>query len=83
MYVQYSERFPGLVLDVEQERIWVDREADLSSGLEQLYTAYLEEDLAYGAISGDYAAGLAHSAANVWARPWLSRGMSPGRSVGA
>jgi hypothetical protein len=59
MYVQYSERFPGLVLDREQERIWVDREADLSSGLEGLYTAYLEGDLSYGAISGDYAAGLA------------------------
>ncbi len=59
MYVQHSERFPGLVLDEKQERIWVDREADLSEELERLYAAYLEEDASYGAISSDYAAALA------------------------
>ena len=56
MYVQYSESFPGVI--VEGERIWVDRSKDLSKPLEQLYTAYLENNIEYGAISARYAAGL-------------------------
>ncbi len=56
MYAQYSERFPGVVL--EEERIYVDRNQDLDPGLEQLYIAYLENDLEHAAISADYAAGL-------------------------
>lgn len=55
MYVQYSEGFPGVVL--EGERIYVDRSQDLEAGLEKLYVAYLENDLSYGAISPEYAAG--------------------------
>jgi len=39
MYAQFSEGFPGVVL--EEERIWVDRSQDLSRPLEQLYAAYL------------------------------------------
>lgn len=57
MYVQFSERFPGVV--IEDQRIYVDRRQDLDPGLERLYLAYLENDLAYGAISPDFAAGLA------------------------
>ena len=57
MYVQYSERFPGVVLG--GERILVDRDRDLDAGLEALYLAYLENDTQYGDISADYAAGLA------------------------
>jgi hypothetical protein len=56
MYVQYSERFPGSV--VGNERIYVDRDQDLDSALEQLYLAYLMDDLEHAAISADYAAGL-------------------------
>jgi hypothetical protein len=56
MYVQYSERFPGVV--VGDERIFVDREGDLDPDLEQLYVAYLTNDLEYAAISREYAAGL-------------------------
>lgn len=56
MYVQYSERFPGVVL--EQERIYVDREQDLDEPLEALYIAYLKNDLEHAAISREYAAGL-------------------------
>ena len=56
MYVQFSERFPGV--HVEDERIWVDRTADLDPGLEALYLAYLEDDLSYGELSADDAAGL-------------------------
>ena len=56
MYVQFSEGFPGAI--VEGERIWVDRSKDLSKPLEQLYTAYLENNIEYGAINTRYAAGL-------------------------
>jgi hypothetical protein len=58
MYVQFSEQFPGTV--VNKERIYVDRDRDLDPDLEQLYIAYLTNDLDYGAISADYAAGLHH-----------------------
>jgi hypothetical protein len=56
MYVQFSERFPGVV--VANERIYVDREQDLDPGLEQLYLAYLTDDLEYGSIDSNHAAGL-------------------------
>ncbi len=73
MYVQFSEGFPGLVLDREDERIWVDREADLYPALERLYAAYLEiespgdaeHQQSYGAMGEEYAAGLA--TASRWA----------------
>ncbi len=57
MYVQFSEGFPGLVL--EEERIYVDRVQDLSAELGSLYEAYLENDLEMYAVSPAYAAGLA------------------------
>jgi methionine synthase II (cobalamin-independent) len=56
MYVQFSERFPGLV--VTNERIYVDRDRDLDPDLERLYIAYLMNDLEYAVISPKYAAGL-------------------------
>ncbi len=59
MYVQFSEGFPGVILELEDERIYVDRSRDLDPDLERLYLAYLENDLSYGALGADYAAGLA------------------------
>jgi hypothetical protein len=56
MYVQFSERFPGVV--VADERIHVDLERHLDPELEQLYVAYLVNDLDFAAISDDFAAGL-------------------------
>ncbi len=56
MYVQYSEQFPGIV--VNGGRIYVDRAQDLDPALEKLYIAYLMNDLEHAAISTDYAAGL-------------------------
>ena len=58
MYVQFSERFPGVVVTGEQ--IYVDRDRDLDEELEQLYVAYLMNDLAHASISLEYAAGLHH-----------------------
>lgn len=57
MYAQFSEGFPGVV--IENERIYVDRRRNLDPALERLYVAYLENEVAYGTISADYAAGLA------------------------
>ncbi len=56
MYVQYSEGFPGVV--VENDRIYVDRSQDSSGSLERLYTAYLENDFDDYPVGRDYAAGL-------------------------
>lgn len=59
MYVQFSEKFPGVILDLENQRIYVDRTRELEPELEALYIAYLENKVDYGAISPDYAQGLA------------------------
>nr|MBC7244164.1 methionine synthase [Chloroflexota bacterium] len=60
MYAQFSENFPGIVVDLEAERIYVDRTHDLDRDLERLYLAYLQNDLEYGELSPQYAAGLYH-----------------------
>ncbi len=56
MYVQYSQGFPGVV--VKENSIYVDRSQDLAKPLEQLYAAYLENDIDKYPISPEYAAGL-------------------------
>ncbi len=56
MYVQYSEGFPGAV--IENERIYVDTSKDYQKALEGLYAAYLENDATKFPIGRDYAAGL-------------------------
>ena len=56
MYVQYSEGFPGIV--VEGNKIYVSRSQDLDKPLEKLYTAYLDNDVDKYSISPDYATGL-------------------------
>jgi len=58
MYVQYSEGFPGIVVNTENDKIYVDRAQDYSQSLENLYTASLENDYYKFPISKEYAAGL-------------------------
>ncbi len=58
MYAQFSENFPGIVVDLEAERTYVDRTQDLDRDLERLYLAYLQNDLEYGVLSVEYAAAL-------------------------
>src|SRR3972149_10107938 len=58
MYLQYSQGFPGVVIESEGEKIYVDRSKDVSKPLERLYQAYLENDFAKYPISQDYAQGL-------------------------
>ncbi|MCS7281936.1 MAG: methionine synthase [Anaerolineae bacterium] len=57
MLVQVSEGFPGVVVDAEEQKIYVDTRRDLTEGLERLYRAYLEGDLDFAAMSEGYAAG--------------------------
>ena len=57
MYVQYGERFPGLVVDLEREKVLVDR-ARADAELEPLYLAYLEDTVEKWGISAEHAAGL-------------------------
>jgi len=56
MCAQYSEGFPGLV--VEEDRIYVNRSQDLDKPLEKFYAAYLDNDFDKYAVSAEYAAGL-------------------------
>ena len=56
MYAQYSEGFPGVVID--NDKISIDRSQDLDKSLEKLYTAYLDNDFSKYPITAEYAAGL-------------------------
>ena len=56
MYAQYSEGFPGLVLD--QNKIYVNLSKGFEKPLEKLYAAYLENKIEEFAIGERYAAGL-------------------------
>jgi hypothetical protein len=56
MYVQYSEGFPGVV--VENDRIYVDTAKDFTQPLEELYAAYLDNNAEKYGIGREYAAGL-------------------------
>jgi len=56
MYVQFSEGFPGVV--VEKESIFVDRSENVDSAIEKLYTAYVDNDIDRYPVTAAYAAGL-------------------------
>jgi len=75
MYVQFSEGFPGLV--IEGDKIYVDSSQDLNPSLERLYTAYLENDFQKYSISPDYAAGL-HAFAKLNISPRAVKGQITG-----
>ncbi len=56
MRVQFSQGFPGAV--VKEDSLYIDYSQDLDKPLEQLYAAYLENNVDKYPISPDYAAGL-------------------------
>jgi len=56
MYIQYSEGFPGIVID--NEKIRFDRAPDFDSKLEQLYTDSFDGNSDSYPVSKEYAAGL-------------------------
>ncbi len=57
MYAQYSQGFPGVVVEEDEKKIYVDRSRE-PEALERLYAAYLENEFVKYAISPEYAAGL-------------------------
>ena len=76
MYVQFSEGFPGL--ELEGDKIYVDRSAEFDSQLELLYTAYSENNPDNYDISANYASGL-HAFSAFTQRP---SAMSKGQITG-
>jgi hypothetical protein len=58
MYVQYSERMPGVLIDDAEERIRVDLGDDWLEKAEGFYATFLEEDPTPFAPGPKYAAGL-------------------------
>ncbi|MCX5999828.1 MAG: methionine synthase [Chloroflexi bacterium] len=58
MYVQFAEGLPGVNIDTEKQRIFVDRSQGLDKDLEDLYTAYTDNDPSAYGIGPNYAAGL-------------------------
>ena len=56
MYVQFSEGFPGIVVD--NERVYVERRKNLEQALEQLYASYMDSETEGSAVGPDHAAGL-------------------------
>ena len=78
MYVQYSEGFPGVVIDAAQEKIYVDRTRDLDPALERLYLAYLENATAGWSISPAYAQGLHQFLAGSLGKPVALKGQVTG-----
>lgn len=58
MYAQYSENFPGIVIDSDSKKIFVDEKKDFSSKLEEVFQKYLDGDLGFFSMGKDYAEGL-------------------------
>lgn len=56
MYVQFSERLPGLVLDEKNRTIHIDT-SKVAADIEKVYSRYLDGDLEYFKISEDHAEG--------------------------
>lgn len=57
MYVQYSERLPGLVMDEANKHIYIDT-SGVAETIEETYGKYLEGDTEFFKISEDHARGL-------------------------
>ncbi|MCX5716318.1 MAG: hypothetical protein NTV07_05645 [Candidatus Omnitrophica bacterium] len=58
MYVQFSEKLPGVVVDEKQKKIYVDTSKDFSAAAELLYEKFLGNDPDFFSISRQYAEGL-------------------------
>ena len=76
MYAQYSEGFPGVIID--DDRIYIDTSQGLGEPLEKFYTAYLEEDIEKFAIGAEYAAGLREFLASKPGAPLAVKGQVTG-----
>lgn len=57
MYVQYAAGLPGLVVDEEREKVYLDTTGDLTLALEAFYEHYLADDVDAFALQPEYSAG--------------------------
>ncbi len=76
MYAQYSQGFPGVVL--EADRIYVDRSQALGQPLEQFYADFLENDFYKYPVGAEYAAGLHTFVNSENLSPWAVKGQVTG-----
>jgi len=58
MYVQFSERLPGAVVDEKDKNIYVNTAKDFSKETEIVYEKFLNDDVDFFSISRSYAEGL-------------------------
>ena len=58
MIPQYTEAFPGIQVDEDEKRIWMQVDGDLPNSMAEFYEHIVEEHVDAFAISADYAAGL-------------------------
>jgi methionine synthase II (cobalamin-independent) len=58
MYTQFVERMPGIVIDESNQKLYFNTQKSFMKELEELYGAFLNNDLDYGAISSSFARGL-------------------------
>lgn len=57
MMAQFSERMPGIEVDQEKKKVFINRNRNIKKEIEELNEQYASEDLEYFSISEDYAAG--------------------------
>lgn len=57
MDIQYSESLPGVMIDENRQRIFLDTSRDLTPELEKFFEHYLAKDYSYFRISEGFAAG--------------------------
>jgi len=57
MMVQFTERMPGIEVELEKKRVFINRSRDIKKEIEEFNRRYALEDLEYFSISEDYAAG--------------------------
>jgi len=74
MYVQYSEGYPGVVLDHENERIYIDTSESLDDQLEQLYQAHIDNNIDKYPLKAEYAAGFHKFISNSVSSPAAVKG---------
>lgn len=57
MMVQFSERMPGIGVNLKEKRIFIDRNRNIKKEIDELNERYESEDLDYFSFSEDYAGG--------------------------
>lgn len=60
MIPQYSEAFPGIKVDEQDKRIWLERDENLVDAMTTFYENVIAENLDAFGISEEYAAGFHH-----------------------